>query len=103
MTPNEPGNPERLTGANGSPPAMRFNNRNFVRGLFLMAIALGFGLVAVKNYTIGEFSRSGPGMFPVMISSFLFVILFLSMALLDRQEYQHSIDDYSRSQALTAQ
>ncbi|MET0543998.1 MAG: tripartite tricarboxylate transporter TctB family protein [Variovorax sp.] len=53
---------------------MSFNNRNFVRGLFLMAIALGFGLVAVKNYTVGEFSRSGPGMFPVLISSFLFVI-----------------------------
>ena len=58
---------------------MNFNNRNFVRGLFLMAIALLFGLVARSNYAIGEFSRSGPGLFPVMISIFLFVVGLLSV------------------------
>ena len=58
---------------------MNFNNRNFVRGLFLMAIALLFGLVAKSNYAIGEFSRSGPGLFPVMISVFLFVVGLLSV------------------------
>ena len=39
----------------------------------------------------------------VFLSSFLFVILFLGMALLDRQEYQKSIDDFATTQALTAE
>lgn len=58
---------------------MNMNNRNFVRGLFLMAIALLFGLVARKNYTIGELSRSGPGLFPVAVSCLLFVVGLLSV------------------------
>ena len=58
---------------------MNINNRNFVRGLFLMAIALLFGLVALGNYPIGVFSRSGPGMFPLMVSSMLFLIGVLSV------------------------
>ena len=58
---------------------MNINNRNFVRGLFLMAIALLFGLVALGNYSIGVFSRSGPGMFPLMVSSMLFLIGVLSV------------------------
>ena len=49
------------------------NNRNVVRGVFLMAIALLFGLVALR-YNLGELSRSGLGMFPFMVSAFLFVI-----------------------------
>ncbi|WP_092131718.1 tripartite tricarboxylate transporter TctB family protein [Polaromonas sp. YR568] len=53
-------------------------NRNFVRGLCLMAIALIFGGVSL-NYTIGELSRSGPGMFPLIVSSFLFVIGVLTL------------------------
>ena len=58
---------------------MNMNNRNFVRGLFLMAIALLFGLVALGNYSIGVFSRSGPGMFPLMVSLMLFLIGVLSV------------------------
>ena len=58
---------------------MNITNRNFVRGLFLMAIALLFGLVALGNYSIGVFSRSGPGMFPLMVSSMLFLIGVLSV------------------------
>ena len=57
---------------------MNFKNRNFVRGMFLMAIALLFGLVAM-NYQIGQLSRSGPGLFPVMISAFLFLIGLLTV------------------------
>ena len=38
-----------------------------------MAIALLFGLVAL-NYKMGELQRSGPGFFPVVVSSFLFLI-----------------------------
>lgn len=48
-------------------------NRNLVRGLFLIAIALAFGLQSLR-YPIGDFSRAGPGLFPAMISSLLFVI-----------------------------
>ncbi|MFS2207366.1 tripartite tricarboxylate transporter TctB family protein [Variovorax sp. Varisp36] len=48
-------------------------NRNLVRGLFLMAIALAFGLTALR-YPIGDFSRAGPGLFPAMISGMLLVI-----------------------------
>lgn len=57
---------------------MNMNNRNFVRGLCLMAIALLFGLVSL-NYTMGELSRSGPGLFPLMVSSFLFIIGVLTV------------------------
>ena len=48
-------------------------NLNFVSGLFLMAIALMFGLGSF-NYKIGEFSRAGPGLFPLLVSSMLFLI-----------------------------
>ena len=49
------------------------NDRNLARGLFLMAISLAFGLTALK-YPIGDFGRAGPGLFPVLISSMLFLI-----------------------------
>ena len=52
---------------------MNMTNRNFVRGLCIMAVALLFGLVSF-NYRIGQLSRSGPGLFPLMVSSFLFCI-----------------------------
>jgi NADH:ubiquinone oxidoreductase subunit K len=38
-----------------------------------MAIAVVFGLGSL-NYTIGQFSRSGPGLFPLMVSCLLFLI-----------------------------
>src|SRR5664279_390013 len=49
------------------------NNRNLVRGLFLMAIALAFGLESL-HYRMGQFSRAGPGLFPLIVSSLLFLI-----------------------------
>lgn len=49
------------------------NDRNLVRGVFLMAIALAFALEALR-YPIGQFSRAGPGLFPLMVASLLFVI-----------------------------
>ena len=48
-------------------------DRNLSRGLFLMAISLAFGLTALK-YPIGDFARAGPGLFPAMVSSMLFII-----------------------------
>jgi len=49
------------------------NDRNLVRGLFLMAISLIFGLSSMR-LSIGEFSRAGPGLFPLMVSGLLFLI-----------------------------
>jgi hypothetical protein len=48
-------------------------DRNLARGLFLMAIALAFGLAAMR-YPFGELGRAGPGLFPVVVSSMLFLI-----------------------------
>jgi hypothetical protein len=48
-------------------------NLNFIRGLFLIAIALLFGLGSL-NYKIGEFSRAGPALFPLMVSGALLLI-----------------------------
>ena len=48
-------------------------NLNLVSGLFLMVIALIFGLVSF-NYKIGEFSRAGPGLFPLLVSSMVFLV-----------------------------
>ena len=49
------------------------NDRNLVRGLFLMAISLTFGLASLR-YQTGDFSRAGPGLFPALISALLFLI-----------------------------
>jgi len=49
------------------------NDRNLLRGLFLLAISLSFGLASLR-YPIGQFSRAGPGLFPLMVSSLLFLI-----------------------------
>lgn len=49
------------------------NNRNLVRGFFLIAISLAFGLQSL-HYPIGQFSRAGPGLFPLLVSCILFLI-----------------------------
>jgi hypothetical protein len=54
------------------------NNLNVIRGLFLIAISLMFGLGAL-NYKVGEFGKAGPGLFPLMVSSLLFVIGVLTV------------------------
>jgi hypothetical protein len=48
-------------------------NANLVRGLFLLAISLIFGLGSLR-YELGQFSRSGPGLFPLLVSCLLFLI-----------------------------
>ncbi len=49
------------------------NDRNLVKGLLLMAIALAFGLQALR-YPMGGFGRAGPGLFPLLVSSALFLL-----------------------------
>ena len=54
------------------------NDRNLVRGLFLIAIALSFGIGSF-NYQIGKFSRAGPGLFPLLVSCLLLLIGLLTV------------------------
>ena len=49
------------------------SNRNLLKGVFLIVIALAFGLGSLR-YSMGNFGRAGPGMFPLVISSLLFVL-----------------------------
>lgn len=55
------------------------NHRNLVRGLFLIVIALAFGLESLR-YSIGGFGRPGPGLFPLMVSSLLLLIGLITVA-----------------------
>lgn len=48
-------------------------DRHLLKGLFLIAVALAFGLGSFK-YQMGHFERAGPGLFPLLVSSFLFLI-----------------------------
>jgi hypothetical protein len=54
------------------------NDRNLVRGLLLAAIALGFGLGALR-YTVGNFAHAGPGLFPLLVSSLLMIVAILTL------------------------
>jgi hypothetical protein len=49
------------------------NNRNLVKGLFLIAISLVFGLGSFR-YPMGAFARAGPGLFPLLVSSLLLLL-----------------------------
>jgi hypothetical protein len=49
------------------------NDRNLLRGVFLMGIALLFGVFSFR-YPIGQFSHAGPGLFPALVSGLLFLI-----------------------------
>lgn len=53
-------------------------NQNLVRGLFLAAVALFFGLGALR-YPIGNLSRTGPGLFPLLVSGFLLVLAIATL------------------------
>ena len=54
------------------------NDKNLVRGLVLISVSLAFGLPALR-YPMGEFSRAGPGLFPLMVSSLLLLIGVVSV------------------------
>lgn len=54
------------------------NDRNLVRGLLLAAIALGFGLGALR-YPIGTFAHAGAGLFPLMVSGLLLVVALATL------------------------
>lgn len=49
------------------------NNRTLVRGLFLVAVSLFFGLGSLQ-YKIGTLGRAGAGLFPLIVSGLLLLI-----------------------------
>jgi hypothetical protein len=53
-------------------------NENLVRGVFLAAVALAFGLGALR-YPMGELGRAGPGLFPLLVSSLLLIVAILTI------------------------
>jgi hypothetical protein len=59
------------------------NNRHLLRGLFLVALSLAFGIGALE-YRIGHFDRAGPGLFPLMVSCLL---LLIGIATIVRSRY----------------
>jgi hypothetical protein len=62
-------------------------NQNIFRGALLAIIAIGFGVGALR-LPIGQFSRPGPGLFPLLVSSLLLVsaLLMLMQAFLTAPE-----------------
>lgn len=54
------------------------NNRQLVRGLFLCAIALFFGLGSLR-YPLGSFYRPGAGMFPLLVSGLLLLVAVITL------------------------
>lgn len=54
------------------------NNRNLARGLFLVAFSLLFGIWS-RQYTVGDFSRAGSGLFPLMVSCLLLVLGIITL------------------------
>lgn len=54
------------------------NDRNLIRGLFLMAISLWFGLQAL-TYPIGTLSHAGAGLFPLAVSGMLLLIAVITI------------------------
>ena len=49
------------------------NDRDLLRGLCLMAIAILFGATSLR-YPIGDVARAGPGMFPLVVSGLLLLV-----------------------------
>jgi hypothetical protein len=53
-------------------------DRNLARGLFLIAVSIAFG-VGSLHYAVGDLSRAGPGMFPLIVSGALFLIGLITL------------------------
>jgi hypothetical protein len=60
--------------------ARTLTNQSFLRGLFLLAIALLFGVGALR-YKVGSLAHAGPGLFPLGVS---LIVGFLGVVTLVR-------------------
>ena len=74
------------TARTSTTPLSTMTNRNLLRGVFLVAISLIFGLGSLR-YSTGSFERAGPGLFPLLVSSLLFLLGAITVvrALLDER------------------
>jgi hypothetical protein len=66
------------------------NDRNLLKGLFLLGVALIFGLGSLK-YDIGHMARAGPGFFPLMVSS---ILAFLAISMILRSRFMDKVPMY---------
>jgi hypothetical protein len=66
------------------------NDRNLLKGIFLLAVALIFGVGALR-YDVGHVARAGPGFFPLMVSSFLGV---LAVSMIVRSRFMDKVPMY---------
>ena len=66
------------------------NDRNLLKGFFVIAISLAFGLGALA-YPVGRVARAGPGFFPLMVSSILFA---LGVAMVVRSRFTERVPMY---------
>jgi hypothetical protein len=48
-----------------------FKNRDVASGFLFILIALAFGISTILNYPVGAISNPGPGLLPLVVSSFL--------------------------------
>lgn len=71
--------PRRKAMGRAPAPGNPMNDRNLVRGLVLAAIALGFGLGALR-YPIGNLAHAGAGLFPLLVSGLLLVVALITIA-----------------------
>jgi hypothetical protein len=53
-------------------------NQNLARGVFLVALALAFGIAAARH-RLGDFGHAGPGLFPLLVSSLLLIVGILTI------------------------
>ena len=73
------------------------NDRNLLKGLFLIGVALAFGLGAL-SYPIGRIERAGPGFFPLLVSSILFVLgaaMVMRSRFMERQPFEFNVKNIS--------
>jgi hypothetical protein len=66
------------------------NDRNLLKGLFLLGVALIFGVGSLK-YDIGHMARAGPGFFPLMVSS---ILAFLAISMILRSRFMDKVPMY---------
>jgi hypothetical protein len=66
------------------------NDRNLLKGIFLLAVALIFGVGSLR-YDIGRLERAGPGFFPLMVSSILGV---LAVSMIVRSRFMDKVAMY---------
>jgi Tripartite tricarboxylate transporter TctB family len=66
------------------------NDRNLLKGMFLVAVALTFGLGSLR-YDVGHVARAGPGFFPLMVSS---ILGFLGLSMIVRSRFMDKVPMY---------